>query len=147
MSLTKVKSQVLDTLSPALSISSGGTGLSSPGASGNLLTSNGSAWVSQAPTFGIGVGQTWQDVKSSRSSGTTYTNNTGKPIMVATSSTNVNGFSYMASYCNGILLSEARGATPSSTPSSTGFSFIVPAGSTYSVTFTGTGINTWVELR
>lgn len=118
-----------------------------PGTSGNILTSNGTTWQSAARPQGIGEGQTWQNVKSSRSSGTTYTNSTGKPIMVATSSTNVNGFSYMASYCDGILLSEARGATPTSTPSSTGFSFIVPNGSTYMVVFSGTGINTWVELR
>jgi len=120
--------------------------LVAPSTSGNVLTSNGTTWTSVVPN-GIGIGQTWQDVKSSRSSGTTYTNSTGKPIMVATSSTNVNGSSYMASYCDGVLLSEAKGATPTSTPSSTGFSFIVPAGSTYSVSFSGTGINTWVELR
>jgi hypothetical protein len=30
----------------------GGTGLTSPGSSGNVLTSNGSAWVSQAPASG-----------------------------------------------------------------------------------------------
>lgn len=33
----------------------GGTGLTSPGSSGNVLTSNGSAWVSSAPTGGSGV--------------------------------------------------------------------------------------------
>jgi hypothetical protein len=31
----------------------------------------------------IGYGQTWQDVTASRSLSTTYTNSTGKPIMVA----------------------------------------------------------------
>ena len=31
----------------------------------------------------IGVGQTWQNVAASRSTGTTYTNTTGKPIMLA----------------------------------------------------------------
>jgi hypothetical protein len=118
-----------------------------PSTSGNVLTSNGTTWTSATPAGGIGIGQTWQNVIGSRASGVTYTNSTGKPIMVATSSTNVNGFSYMASYCDGIMLSSASGATPSATPSSTGFSFIVPAGSTYSVTFSGTGINTWVELR
>lgn len=38
------------TLGGTLAAPSGGTGLSSPGASGNVLTSNGSAWVSTAPT-------------------------------------------------------------------------------------------------
>ena len=41
------------------------------------------AWVSVATTSQvIGVSQTWQDVTSSRVAGTTYTNSTGKPIMV-----------------------------------------------------------------
>lgn len=30
--------------------SAGGTGLTAPGANGNVLTSNGTSWVSQAPT-------------------------------------------------------------------------------------------------
>ncbi|MDO8585404.1 MAG: hypothetical protein Q7R85_04820, partial [bacterium] len=36
-------------LTTDLSVAQGGTGLSSPGTSGNVLTSNGAAWVSQAP--------------------------------------------------------------------------------------------------
>lgn len=41
-----------------LSASRGGTGLSSPGTAGNVLTSNGSAWVSSAPAAaGVTVGQ------------------------------------------------------------------------------------------
>lgn len=40
----------------ALGAAGGGTGLTSPGTSGNVLTSNGSAWVSSAPTStGINV--------------------------------------------------------------------------------------------
>ena len=38
------------TLANALPVSSGGTGLVSPGSSGNVLTSNGSIWESKAPT-------------------------------------------------------------------------------------------------
>jgi hypothetical protein len=53
-----------------------------PGTSGNLLTSNGTAWES-SPANSIGVGQTWQDMSGSRALGTTYTNNTGKPIQIA----------------------------------------------------------------
>lgn len=36
-------------LSATLAVASGGTGLTSPGSSGNVLTSNGTAWVSSAP--------------------------------------------------------------------------------------------------
>lgn len=39
-----------------LPAANGGTGLSSPGTSGNVLTSNGSAWVSSAPT-GVSTGK------------------------------------------------------------------------------------------
>ena len=39
-------------LTNALAASSGGTGLTSPGTSGNILTSNGTAWVSSAPAGG-----------------------------------------------------------------------------------------------
>lgn len=39
----------------ALTAGNGGTGLTSPGTSGNVLTSNGTAWVSQAPTSGGGT--------------------------------------------------------------------------------------------
>ena len=43
------------------------------GAGGNSLS----------PLAGIGNGQTWQDVKTSRTAGTVYYNTTGKPIMVS----------------------------------------------------------------
>jgi hypothetical protein len=38
----------------AISPARGGTGLTSPGTSGNVLTSNGSSWVSQAPAVTTG---------------------------------------------------------------------------------------------
>lgn len=37
--------------SGTLPAGSGGTGLTSPGTSGNVLTSNGSAWTSSAPAM------------------------------------------------------------------------------------------------
>lgn len=37
----------------ALPVANGGTGLTSPGTSGNVLTSNGSAWVSSTPSSGM----------------------------------------------------------------------------------------------
>lgn len=45
-------------LGTALSPANGGTGLVSPGTSGNVLTSNGTVWLSQAPTAsGITTGK------------------------------------------------------------------------------------------
>ena len=51
-------------LTSALLAASGGTGLTSPGTSGNVLTSNGTTWVSQSvpasPTLtGTGASGTW----------------------------------------------------------------------------------------
>jgi hypothetical protein len=40
-----------------LPAANGGTGLSSPGTAGNVLTSNGSAWTSSTPTSGISAGK------------------------------------------------------------------------------------------
>ena len=49
-------------LTTALSAPQGGTGLTSPGTSGNVLTSNGSAWTSSTPSY---VGQRAQIFSSS----------------------------------------------------------------------------------
>ena len=38
--------------------------------------------LNTAITSSFGVGQTWQDLTSSRASGVTYTNSTGKPIQI-----------------------------------------------------------------
>jgi len=42
-------------LSTPISAANGGTGLTSPGTTGNVLTSNGTAWVSSAPGFPSGT--------------------------------------------------------------------------------------------
>jgi hypothetical protein len=39
-----------------LPAANGGTGLASPGTAGNVLTSNGSAWVSSTPAAGTAIG-------------------------------------------------------------------------------------------
>ena len=95
----------------------------------------------------LGVDQTWQDVKSSRSSGTTYTNNTGKPIQVwlALNDTYNAGFSLII---GGVTIFSLNYDIPPN-----GFypiSFIVPIGNTYKVTWAGgtsTQLVSWVELR
>jgi len=90
------------TATTPIAVSSGGTGSSTltannvllgngtsalqkvaPGTSGNVLTSNGTTWVSSAPTVikGLGFGgETWHTV--SRSANTVYQNNRTYPIMV-----------------------------------------------------------------
>jgi hypothetical protein len=154
----------LSGLTTALSVAQGGTGSSNltsasviigngtsavsgvaPGTSGNLLTSNGTAWTSAASTA-IGVGQTWQNVTSTRVTGTTYTNSTGRPIQV-----NVVMGNFLDAAVNMTLTVDGlnvatfgygrAGAGDNGNGTCTA---IVPAGSTYVVT--GTWSN-WYELR
>lgn len=155
MALTKVSENELQL---PISVSAGGTGLSTltansvllgngtddvqlvaPGTSGNILQSNGTTWQSVAPVFGIGVNQTWTDVGASRVANTTYTNTTGKPIQIfvtiAVSTQNfylyING-SVAGRIGNNAYIDYAQ------------FAPIIPNGSTYMITG---GIVYWWELR
>ena len=119
-------------LSATLAVGKGGTGLTSPGASGNVLTSNGSAWVSSAGV-GIGVGQTWQNVTGSRAGGVTYTNSTGKPIEVVIK---IGGLAEISPVVGGVTVG----------PFYVSASFIVPDSTTYIATL-GAALVGWQELR
>jgi hypothetical protein len=117
-----------------------------PSTNGNVLTSNGTTWTSAAiPAQGIGVGQTWQDLTSSRSGGTTYTNSTGRPIMVAVNATSsVNTITTLSLSIDGNTVAQ----NGSQGGNNNGVVAIVPNGSTYSISL-GTlgGLSTWWELR
>ena len=98
---------------------------------------------------GLGIGQTWQDLTLSRAYGTSYTNSTGKPIMV-----NVRGY-------------DGNGSEPSEFYALRGFvngveicfgmyfvSVLVPNGATYKVTAENWSASAdgdwgkyWMELR
>ena len=84
----------------------------------------------------LGVGQTWQNVTSSRSVGVTYTNNTGRPIQVMI---NHNFGQYGTITLGGVTLPMADGDTYSF------FNFIIPNGTTYRVD--NGAIVSWAELR
>jgi len=92
----------------------------------------------------LGMGQTYQDVKASRSVGVTYTNSTGRTILVVAS---------IVSTSNSALGMEIGGVQQSSTfvPAGQGVmvSLPVPPGLTYRVTISaGTPtVNIWQELR
>jgi len=132
-------------LTTPLSAAQGGTGLSAVGTSGNVLTSNGTAWVS-SPIGALGVGQTWTNVSGSRAYSTTYTNSTGKPIMVSIFATNSTAapatcsFYVNGAFVGGFGMSQSGGID-------NGGTFIVPAGATYSVTNSNFSAPTWNELR
>lgn len=52
MTQTKVQLAGGEEVQGILPAANGGTGVASPGTSGNVLASNGSAWVSSAPVVG-----------------------------------------------------------------------------------------------
>lgn len=86
----------------------------------------------------LGQNQTWQDVYASRVAGTTYTNSTGRPIMVAImqASTGTQNF-----YIDGVKV----GAQVMISTTTATLTFIIPNESTYRCdTSKGTS---WFELR
>lgn len=92
----------------------------------------------------LGMGQTYQDVKASRSVAVTYTNTTGRTILVAAS---------IVSTTNSALGMEIDGVQQASTLITAGnsnlISLPIPPGATYRVTNSaGTPtVNIWQELR
>lgn len=91
--------------------------------------------INNAPM--LGVGQIWQNLTGSRSINTTYTNNTGKPIMVMVAG-NIDNYTV-----------SIGSATLSGTDGSgySNISFIVPNSTTYRVNGTATVLQGWMELR
>jgi len=115
-----------------------------PGTSSNVLTSNGTTWVSSVSPA-IGVSQTWQNMNSVRAPNVSYTNSTGKPIMVnvwgaagesRSAVLTIGGVNVAYSVFNG-----AGGGTST-------LSGIVPNGTAYIVSSAGAwSLDTWAELR
>jgi hypothetical protein len=92
----------------------------------------------------LGVGQTWQDLTASRSLGVTYTNSTGKAIVVYVSvqrqASDNNLF-----YIDNVLF--GQGANFSSSNIYGEQTFVVPNGNTYKVSASGGLLVRWSELR
>jgi hypothetical protein len=88
-----------------------------------------------------GTGQTWQIVTGSRVSGTTYTNSTGKPIMLSVQPTGVAGS--LTVVIGGVTVASSFNTSSNNVS----ITFIVPVGLSYSVTAATTTISLWVELR
>ena len=94
-------------------------------------------------TQALGIGQTWQNVAGSRALGTTYTNSTGRPILVniVASRSNTTG-------TLGITVAGVSTGNLTIAQNVQGFvSAVVPNGATYLIGSTLTTINAWVELR
>jgi hypothetical protein len=114
--------------------------------SSGITFNNGSA----QDVGGVGTGsQTWQSLIGSRVSGTTYTNTTGKPIMVnAHGITGGAGNAGLQGYVDGLLIASN---VPYANSANYGglVSMIVPNGSNYSVNWGGSSgsLTLWAELR
>ena len=111
---------------------------------------NGSVTVDKLATAAssIGVSQTWTNVTSSRSEGTTYTNSTGKPIMLsitAITTTGVDGYANISITINGSVVAYNSG-TSRGTNQRAGCTIIVPAGATYRADWSQSLVSWW-ELR
>lgn len=152
-------------ISGTLAVSNGGTGAATlaannvllgngtsalqtvaPGASGNLLTSNGTSWVSSGPNT-LGYNQTWQDVTGSRASGTVYTNSTGKPIQVNVAGVCTSGSAILTLTVGAVVISGAQ--TQNIANITAQVSAIIPPGASYflSVNFGTVTPTYWAELR
>jgi hypothetical protein len=91
----------------------------------------------------LGYGQTWQSFATgARASGTTYYNNTGRPIMVSVYATGVS--SGVAITVGGLVV--ATNLNGAATSGNYGACAIVPPGAAYSATYTPT-FGAWHELR
>lgn len=90
----------------------------------------------------FGRNQTWQDVKSGRTAGTTYTNTTGKPILAVVSIDNNATVRYFKINGNSI----ARFTTISSGTISSVITALIMPGDTYSVDG-WSALWSWWELR
>lgn len=96
-------------------------------------------------TSAFGVGQTWQNVTSSRVAGTTYTNTTSRPIVVNVTATGYQATTQITAIVQGINFIIGADSTPYDTVAAG--SFVVPSGVGYSVAVTNGGLQTWYEFR
>ena len=103
----------------------------------------------------IGIGQSWQNLTTSRSSNTTYTNNTGKPIQIKITGTRqaVVGYIIFSLVVNG-LTSVNTAVSSAGVYAYTTQTAIIPDGGTYLVTTTSdvgnnltADLYAWHELR
>ena len=93
----------------------------------------------------LGYGQTWQNVTGSRAAGTTYYNNTGRPIVV---NVYVNYTSNASNTytVNGVTVAGIGGSGAAANMNMTA-SFVVPPGASYLMSAGGGTISSWSELR
>lgn len=95
-------------------------------------------------SLALGVGQSWQDVKSSRFSGQTYFNNTGKPIQLSINIRDSGSMEPLYFYINGNLIINIPDLTVAQYYL---INLIIPNGTFYGVNSYNNPISSWWELR
>lgn len=107
------------------------------------VTPSNTATIAQSTD--LGVGQTWQNLKSSRSNGVTYTNSTGKPIQVWLALYDTVGAGYSITI-GSMIINISKDLSPNGYYP---FNFIVPVGVSYKVQWAGADnlLEFWAELR
>lgn len=95
--------------------------------------------LGEAAKVSLGVGQTWQDMTSSRSIGVVYTNTTGKPIQLLLDFIRPSGSWSVNVRINGVSGAVTNGAG--------GYCPVIPNNATYQVITTGISSLSWRELR
>jgi hypothetical protein len=105
---------------------------------GVTIAGDGSLSVTNAGIFGIG--QTWEDVTTSRTLGAVYTNSTGRPIMVMI---NAEGVRVSGTFTIGTVTKSIANIDWTQP-----YTFVVPTGANYSFSLGGaTAGFWWIELR
>lgn len=94
---------------------------------------------------GLGVDQTWQDFTSSRAMNSTFTNSTGRPIMVAVSHWTYDAGAPGYFYVNGVQVDELYSIGGDGANTLLCHYVVVPNGATYQCQ--GATLVRWTELR
>jgi hypothetical protein len=138
------------TFTSAALLRGNGTSAISTASASDIVTAIGGTAValSTNSTNAIGYGQTWQDVKASRATGTTYTNSTGRAIAVCITGSSSSNTGFYLTVDSVVVAWSGWYGLAGGTVNGAVFG-IVPSGSTYSVTgwVSGSTNATWAELR
>lgn len=112
----------------------------------NVSTVRNLAGTGTPDTQALGQGQTWQSftIGTQRVAGTTYTNTTGRPIMLSISRSGAAG-SILRIFVSGLEV--AVHADGGGVATGVSLTVVVPTGATYSATVTGSSLSAWLELR
>jgi hypothetical protein len=96
-----------------------------------------------------GTSQSYQDVFASRAAGVTYTNSTGRPIVVIATGVSSGGSPQQGSLTGSVNSAIIYYTSPFSNAGNYEhtISFIVPIGATYSVALANLALSRWTELR